>query len=98
MRGRSPQIIAMWTLPESEAAPLENHLLVCRKCRDRLEATDAYVVAMRSASATKIRQRGKGDQGRCGHRGRRRGAVGPPGKCDASGAICACWRGVLFDA
>jgi hypothetical protein len=48
----------MWTLPESEAAPLENHLLVCRKCRDRLESTEQYVAAMRSA-AGKFRENGK---------------------------------------
>jgi hypothetical protein len=60
MRGRSPQIIAMWTLPESEAAPLENHLLVCRKCRDRLEVEIEFVAAMKAAAA-KIRDSGTGE-------------------------------------
>ena len=30
---------------------LEDHLLICRSCRNRLEATDGYVAAMRSAAA-----------------------------------------------
>jgi len=31
--------------------PLEDHLLICPGCRDRLEATDEYVAAMKSAAA-----------------------------------------------
>lgn len=49
---------AMRTLPESACAALEDHLLTCQPCRDRLTATDAYVVAMCSAAA-KIRESGK---------------------------------------
>jgi hypothetical protein len=37
---------AFWWL-----AALEEHLLICSECRDRLKATDAYVVAMCSAAA-----------------------------------------------
>ncbi len=29
--------------------PLEDHLLICPGCRDRLEATDEYVAAMKSS-------------------------------------------------
>jgi anti-sigma factor RsiW len=32
-----------------EAAPLEEHLLVCQECRDRLEGLNVYHRAMRSA-------------------------------------------------
>jgi anti-sigma factor RsiW len=46
---------AMRTLPAPESDRLEEHLLVCQSCRDRLKATDEYVAAMRSAAA-KIRQ------------------------------------------
>jgi hypothetical protein len=45
---------------ESEAAPLENHLLVCRKCRDRLEVEIEFVAAMKAAAA-KISQGGTGE-------------------------------------
>lgn len=51
---------AMQTLPESEAGPLEGHLLVCGDCRERLQTMDEYLAAMRSAAA-KIRERGKGN-------------------------------------
>jgi uncharacterized CHY-type Zn-finger protein len=39
---------------------LEKHLLVCSACRDRLTATEEYVVAM-SAAAAAIRESGKGE-------------------------------------
>jgi len=41
----------MQTLPEAELAPLEEHLLICAECRDRLEATERYVAAIRAAAA-----------------------------------------------
>jgi anti-sigma factor RsiW len=41
---------AMRTLPATEVESLEEHFLICSECRDRLQATDAYVVAMRSAA------------------------------------------------
>jgi hypothetical protein len=59
---------AMRTIPESACAALVWHLLVCQSCRDRLEATEGYLAAMRSAAA-KIRQIRKGI-GRCGCRAR----------------------------
>lgn len=51
---------AMRSLPAPESDRLEEHLLVCAECRDRLKATDEYVAAMRSA-AGKIRKGGKGE-------------------------------------
>jgi hypothetical protein len=51
---------AMQTLPESVCLTLEEHLLICPDCRERLTATDEYVAAMRSA-AEKINDGGTGD-------------------------------------
>jgi hypothetical protein len=41
---------SMGTLPESETGPLEDHLLICHECQDRLRATDEFVGAMRKAA------------------------------------------------
>jgi hypothetical protein len=38
----------------------KRHLLVCRECRDRLQATDKYVAAMKVA-AGKVRESGTGE-------------------------------------
>jgi hypothetical protein len=46
---------AMQTLPDSETWPLEEHLLICQSCLDRLQADIDFVTAMRGA-ATKIRE------------------------------------------
>jgi uncharacterized CHY-type Zn-finger protein len=51
---------AMRTLPAAESDQLEEHLLICAECRDRLTAADEYVTAMRSAAA-KIRESGTGE-------------------------------------
>jgi anti-sigma factor RsiW len=51
---------AMRFLPAPESEQLEEHLLVCQSCRDRLEATDRYVAAMKAA-AGKIRESGTGE-------------------------------------
>ena len=51
---------AMRTMQTPESDGLEDHLLVCSACRDRLTATDGYVAAMRSAAA-KIRENGTGE-------------------------------------
>jgi anti-sigma factor RsiW len=48
---------AMRTLPAPEVETLEEHLLNCSACRDRLTEADEYVAAMRSAAA-KIRKEG----------------------------------------
>lgn len=51
---------AMRTLPAPESDHVEEHLLICQSCRDRLQATDDYVAAMKSA-AGKIRVGEKGE-------------------------------------
>ena len=51
---------AMQTLPDSESRPLEEHLVMCQSCRERLDETEQYVAAMRSAAA-KIEDNGKGE-------------------------------------
>jgi uncharacterized CHY-type Zn-finger protein len=51
---------AMRTLPAPEVESLEEHLLICGGCRDRLTAADEYVSATRAAAA-KIRQGGTGE-------------------------------------
>ncbi|MGD0500723.1 MAG: zf-HC2 domain-containing protein [Bryobacteraceae bacterium] len=40
---------AMDRTTETEAAPIEEHLLVCSRCRDRLSDLDAYIPAIRAA-------------------------------------------------
>lgn len=40
---------AMGRLGEDESAPVEEHLLTCQSCRDRLTEYDAYTRAMREA-------------------------------------------------
>ena len=45
----------MRTLPATELDRLKEHLLICSACRDRLQTTYEYVMAMRSA-ARKIRE------------------------------------------
>jgi anti-sigma factor RsiW len=51
---------AMRTLPATESDRLEEHLLICAECRDRLEATDECVATMKAAAA-KIREIGTGE-------------------------------------
>jgi hypothetical protein len=43
------EMYAMERPPEPEAAPLEEHLLVCKQCRVRLAEWDAYIAAVRAA-------------------------------------------------
>jgi hypothetical protein len=45
-------------LQEPELAAVEEHLLVCPECQDRLEAADAYVKAMRGAALRSRRTAG----------------------------------------
>ena len=40
---------AMGRTTATEAAPIEEHLLVCAGCRDRLSDLDAYIPAIRAA-------------------------------------------------
>jgi hypothetical protein len=42
---------AMGKLSESEVAPLEEHLLVCHACQDRLEQMDNFVHTAKTATA-----------------------------------------------
>lgn len=39
-------------LPETEVAPIEEHLLVCAACQDRLQATDLFVATIRHVLRT----------------------------------------------
>jgi hypothetical protein len=50
----------MRTLPAPEVEGLEEHLLICAECRDRLQTTEQYGASMRSA-ATKISETGTGE-------------------------------------
>ena len=38
-------------VPESELCALEEHLLICEACRQRVEESDGYVQGMKKASA-----------------------------------------------
>ena len=40
---------ALGRLAEAQAAPVEEHLLVCEECRGRLAGWDGYPRAMRAA-------------------------------------------------
>ncbi len=42
-------------LPETAAAALEEHLLICELCRDRLQLTEEFIQALRAASARRPR-------------------------------------------
>jgi len=46
---------ATGALSEPEVGPLEEHLLICAACQDRLQATDDYVVAMRAAAKPPVK-------------------------------------------
>jgi len=43
------ELYALARMPESAAAVIEEHLLVCGNCRDRLAGWDEYIAAMRAA-------------------------------------------------
>ncbi|MGA2120054.1 MAG: hypothetical protein ABSH56_35625 [Bryobacteraceae bacterium] len=49
--GDTLERLVMNRLSESELEPVEEHLLVCRSCQDRLEAKDEFVKAMKAAMA-----------------------------------------------
>ena len=42
---------AMGRIPEAQAGELEEHLLICATCRQRLQESDSYTSAMRRAAA-----------------------------------------------
>lgn len=46
------QVLEEWAfnrLPGRESAPLEEHLLVCPTCQDRLAEIDEYIIVMKAA-------------------------------------------------
>lgn len=43
------ELYALGRLTEADAAPVEEHLLVCEECRVRLAGWDEYVGAIRAA-------------------------------------------------
>jgi hypothetical protein len=43
------ELYALDRLPEADAAPVEEHLLVCEVCQERLAKWDEFVRAMRGA-------------------------------------------------
>ncbi len=45
------ELYALGRLPEEKAEVLEEHILICEGCRERLDGADAYVRAMRSGAA-----------------------------------------------
>ena len=53
---------SLGTLEEPLMAPLEEHLLICHLCQDRLVETDDFLEAMRAAAAPETKQKGNGDQ------------------------------------
>jgi anti-sigma factor RsiW len=40
---------ALGRLDEPGAAPIEEHLLICERCQDRLKELDDFVTALRAA-------------------------------------------------
>jgi len=45
------ELYSLGTLSESETGPIEEHLLVCEACQLKLQETDEYVRAVRTAAA-----------------------------------------------
>ena len=50
---------SMQMLAKPNLRVVEEHLLICTECRDRLQTTDEFVVSMKLAAA-KIRESGTG--------------------------------------
>ena len=44
-------------IPGTESGPLEEHLLICLECQDRIQSEIDFVIAMRSAAANSRAQR-----------------------------------------
>ena len=57
------ELYAMRRLEEAEEARLEEHLLLCEECRERLQAADDYVRAMRTALAELEEERNRQSEG-----------------------------------
>jgi anti-sigma factor RsiW len=45
------ELYALGRLAEEEAAPVEEHLLVCHSCQDRLASTDEFIRTVRAAAS-----------------------------------------------
>lgn len=43
------ELYALGRLPEAEAAPLEEHLLVCHQCQDELVRLDGELARLKAA-------------------------------------------------
>jgi anti-sigma factor RsiW len=54
--GESAEAYVRGTLPDTDAAAFEEHLLGCAHCRAAVEQADIFVRAMRAA-ASKLRRR-----------------------------------------
>ena len=52
---------SLGTLEEPLIAPLEEHLLICHLCQDRLVETDDFLEAMRAATTPETTQEWNGD-------------------------------------
>ena len=53
---------ALGMLPASVCEVLEEHLLVCSDCQDRLKVTDEYLAPMKLAAASvRTERKGRGD-------------------------------------
>jgi anti-sigma factor RsiW len=52
----SLQQYAMGAITEPEAGPLQEHLLICPACPDRLQSTDDYVAAIRAAAQAPVKR------------------------------------------
>ena len=48
---------AMQRISGAESGPLEEHLLICLECQDRIQSEIDFVIAMRSAAANSRAQR-----------------------------------------
>jgi len=44
-------LYALGRLPDADTAEVEEHLLLCETCRDRLSETDRFIAALRCAAA-----------------------------------------------
>lgn len=53
---------AMGKIPENEVAPLDEHLLVCHACQDRLEQIERFVHETKSAAAALPPERSFGER------------------------------------
>lgn len=49
---------ALGRLSEPDVAPVEEHLLICAFCQERLQLTDEFIAALREAVAGRKRRAG----------------------------------------